>query len=75
FVYIAISPGAVANPFPMTADIREAISLAVDRKSLVDFTLGEGNGRLISVPFPLDFPGGSGHSIPEYNPDKAKELL
>ncbi|TIV75226.1 MAG: ABC transporter substrate-binding protein, partial [Mesorhizobium sp.] len=32
-------------------------------------------GRLISVPFPLDFPGGAGHSIPEYSPDKAKELL
>lgn len=75
FVYIAISPGAVANPFPMTADIREAISLAVDRKSLVDFTLGEGNGRLISVPFPLDFPGGAGHSIPEFDQAKAKELL
>lgn len=75
FVYLALSPGAVANPFPMTAEVREAISLAVDRKSLVDFTLGEGNGRLISVPFPLDFPGGAGHSIPEYNPEKAKELL
>ncbi|MGB3389137.1 MAG: ABC transporter substrate-binding protein [Pseudaminobacter sp.] len=75
FVYLTISPGAVANPVPMTPDIREAISISVDREALIEFTLGEGNGRLISVPFPLDFPGGSGHSIPEYNPEKAKEIL
>ncbi|MDW6023813.1 ABC transporter substrate-binding protein [Mesorhizobium sp. BAC0120] len=75
FVYLAISPGAVANPFPLTPEIREAISHAIDRKSLVEFTLGEGNGRLISVPFPLDFPGAAGHAIPEYDVEKSKELL
>lgn len=75
FVYLTISPGAVANPVEMTREIREAISIAVDRNSLIDFTVGEGNARLISVPFPLDFPGGANHEIPEYNPEKAKEIL
>ena len=75
FVYLTISPGAVANPVKMTPEIREAISIAVDRNSLIDFTVGEGNARLISVPFPLDFPGGANHAIPEYNPDKAREIL
>jgi peptide/nickel transport system substrate-binding protein len=75
FVYLTISPGAVANPFPMTNDIREAISIAVNRAELIEFTLGEGNGQLISVPFPLAFPGGANHPIPEYNPEKAKEIL
>jgi peptide/nickel transport system substrate-binding protein len=75
FIYVAIGPGAVANPFPMTPEIREAISIAIDRKSLIDFTVGEGNGELISVPFPIGFPGASGHAIPDYNPDKAKEML
>ncbi|WP_425476019.1 ABC transporter substrate-binding protein [Mesorhizobium yinganensis] len=75
FVYMTLSPGAVSNPVPMTPEIREAISMAVDRNALIEFTLGEGNGRLISVPFPLDFPGGANHPIPEYNPEKAKEIL
>ncbi|MCF1464786.1 ABC transporter substrate-binding protein [Agrobacterium vitis] len=75
FIYVAIGPGAVANPFPMTMEIREAISIAIDRKSLIDFTVGEGNGELISVPFPIGFPGASGHAIPEYNPEKAKAML
>ena len=75
FVYLTLSPGAVANPVKMTPEIREAISIAVDRDSLIDFTVGEGNARLISVPFPLDFPGGANHEIPQYNPEKAKEML
>lgn len=75
FVYMTLSPGAVSNPVPMTPEIREAISMAVDRNALIDFTVGEGNARLISVPFPLDFPGGANHPIPEYNPEKAKEML
>ncbi|MBZ9676301.1 ABC transporter substrate-binding protein [Mesorhizobium sp. ES1-1] len=75
FIYVAMAPGAVENPFPMTPEIREAISIAIDRKALREFTVGEGNGELISVPFPLHFPGADGHAIPEYNPEKAKELL
>jgi peptide/nickel transport system substrate-binding protein len=74
FVYIALSPGAKATPIDMTADVREAISIAIDRTSLIDFTVG-GAGRPLAAPIPLGFPGGDGHPIPEYNPEKAKEML
>lgn len=74
FVYIALSPGAKATPIDMTPEVREAISIAIDRTSLIDFTLG-GAGRPLAAPIPLGFPGGDGHAIPEYNPDKAKEML
>lgn len=74
FVYIALSPGAKATPIDMTPDVREAISIAIDRTSLIDFTLG-GAGRPLAAPIPLGFPGGDGHPIPEYNPDKAREML
>ncbi|OYW34016.1 MAG: ABC transporter substrate-binding protein [Methyloversatilis sp. 12-65-5] len=74
FVYVALSPGAKATPIDMTPDVREAISIAIDRTSLIDFTLG-GAGRPLAAPVPLGFPGGDGHAVPEYNPEKAKEIL
>jgi len=74
FVYIALSPGAKATKIKMTPDVREAISIAIDRTALIDFTLG-GAGRPLAAPIPLGFPGGDGHAIPEYNPEKAKEML
>jgi peptide/nickel transport system substrate-binding protein len=74
FVYIALSPGAKATPIDMTPDVREAISIAIDRTSLIEFTLG-GAGRPLAAPIPLGFPGGDGHAIPEYNPEKAKQML
>ncbi len=74
FVYIALSPGAKATTIDMTPDVREAISIAIDRTALIDFTLG-GAGRPLAAPIPLGFPGGDGHAIPEYNPEKAKEML
>ncbi|WP_142781847.1 ABC transporter substrate-binding protein [Agrobacterium sp. T29] len=74
FVYIALSPGAKANTVKLTPEVREAISIAIDRTSLIDFVLG-GAGRPIATPIPLGFPGGDGHEIPVYNPDRAKEIL
>lgn len=74
YVYIALSPGAKANTVKLTPEVREAISIAIDRTSLIDFTLG-GAGRPIATPIPLGFPGGDGHEIPAYDPDRAKELL
>jgi peptide/nickel transport system substrate-binding protein len=74
FVYMALSPGAKSLTFKMTPEVREAISIAIDRTSLIDFTLG-GAGRPLAAPIPLGFPGGDGHAIPEYNPEKAKEML
>jgi len=74
FVYVAMSPGAKSLTFKMTPEVREAISMAIDRTSLIDFTLG-GAGRPLATPIPLGFPGGDGHAVPEYNPEKAKEML
>ncbi|GAA5665842.1 hypothetical protein Brsp07_04349 [Brucella sp. NBRC 14130] len=74
FIYIALSPGAKSNEVPLTPEVREAISTAIDRETLLDFMLGD-KGQLIGAAIPIGFPGGSDHKIPEYNPDKAKELL
>ena len=74
FVYVAIAPGAKANTVKLTPEVREAISLAIDRQALIDFTLG-GAGRPMATPIPLGFPGSEGHTIPAYNPERAKELL
>ena len=74
FVYVALSPGAKATGIDMSPEVREAISIAIDRTSLIDFTLG-GAGRPLAAPIPLGFPGGDGHAVPEYNPEKAKEIL
>lgn len=74
YVYVALSPGAKANTVKLSPEVREAISIAIDRPSLIDFTLG-GAGRPIATPIPLGFPGGDGHEIPAYNVEKAKELL
>lgn len=74
FVYIALSPGAKGNTVPLTPDVRAAISLAIDRTSLIDFTVG-GAGRALAAPIPLGFPGADGHAIPAYDPEQAKALL
>lgn len=74
FIYVALSPAGKGAPSPMGPDVREAISMAIDREALIDFTLG-GEGRIQPSPIPLGFPGGSGHPDPVYDPEKAKELL
>ncbi|ESX78105.1 ABC transporter substrate-binding protein [Mesorhizobium sp. LSHC414A00] len=74
YIYMALSPGAKANPVPMTKEIRQAIGYAVDYKGLVEFTVG-GAGRLQPSPVPNEWPGTQGLPEPEYNVEKAKELL
>lgn len=74
FVYMTLSPGAKANAVALTPEVREAISLAVDRPGLIDITLG-GAGRQLAAPIPLGFPGSAGHTMPAFDPDKAKEML
>lgn len=74
YIYIALSPGAKSNQVDLTPTVREAISIAIDREALIDITLG-GAGRPIATPIPLGFPGGDGHQIPAYDPDRAKQLL
>jgi len=74
FVYVVMSPGAKGNKVPLTPQVREAISSAIDRKSLIDLVVG-GAGSEIAVPVPPGFPGAEGHKVPEYNPEHAKKLL
>lgn len=74
FIYVALSPGAKANKVKLTPEVREAISLGLDRKSILEFTIGD-EGQLISAPIPLGFPGGSGFEAQPYDAAKAKELL
>lgn len=74
FVYLVLSPGAVGNKVPLSAEIREAVSLAIDRNSLIDIVVG-GAGRPMAAPIPLGFPGSEGHAIPAYDPERAKALL
>ncbi|TPI61535.1 ABC transporter substrate-binding protein [Mesorhizobium sp. B3-1-3] len=74
FIYVALSPGAKANKVPLSPEVREAISLALDRKGILDLTLG-GQGRLISTPIPLGFPGSSGFEDQPTDIEKAKALL
>ncbi|RFC68928.1 ABC transporter substrate-binding protein [Mesorhizobium denitrificans] len=74
FVYVVLSPGAKGNKVPLTPQVREAISSAIDRKGLIDLVVG-GAGSEIAVPVPPGFPGAEGHKVPEYNPEHAKKLL
>jgi peptide/nickel transport system substrate-binding protein len=74
FIYLALSPGAKGNKVKMTKEVREAISLGLNRKEILEFTLGK-EGQLISAPIPLGFPGGSGFPEEPYDPAKAKDLL
>jgi peptide/nickel transport system substrate-binding protein len=74
FIYLALSPGAKGNKVKMTKEVRDAISLGLNRKEILEFTLGQ-EGQLISAPIPLGFPGGSGFPAEPYDPAKAKDLL
>ncbi|WP_239025090.1 ABC transporter substrate-binding protein [Rhodoligotrophos defluvii] len=74
FIYLALSPGAKANKVPLTKEVREAFEYALDRKGIIEFTIGD-EGQVITAPIPIGFPGGGGYPEPEYNPEKAKELL
>jgi peptide/nickel transport system substrate-binding protein len=74
FVYVALSPGSTLNKVPLTPDVRRAFAYAIDYQGAIDFTLG-GEGDLQPAPIPNGYPGTSGLPAPEYNPDKARELL
>lgn len=74
YIYMAISPGAKANKVPLTLKVRQAIALAVDYKSLIDFTVA-GAGKLQPSPIPNGFPGTEGLPEPAYDLSKAKALL
>lgn len=83
------TPGVVAQSVPtfayqymamntsrdyMTEDIRHAISLAINRQVIVDQLL-QGQGRIAIGPLPDDHKYRDQSIQPEYNPDKAKEMV
>ncbi|CAN7567432.1 ABC transporter substrate-binding protein [Mesorhizobium caraganae] len=74
FLYMALSPGAKANTVPLTLKVRQAIAYAIDYKGIIDFTIG-GAGKVVPVAIPNGFPGTDGLPQPEYNVEKAKQLL
>jgi peptide/nickel transport system substrate-binding protein len=73
FVYIAMAEGATAD-VPLTADIREAIKLAIDYQGMVDVTVG-GKGSVQASPIPNGFSGTADLVLPEQDLDRARELL
>jgi peptide/nickel transport system substrate-binding protein len=74
FVYVALSPGAKGNTVPLTPEIREAISLALDYDGIIDFTTG-GAGQKQAAPIPNGFPGTAGMPAPTQDLAKAKALM
>lgn len=73
FLYMALSAGAKGNP-PLSLPVRQAIGYAIDYQKLIEFTLG-GAGQMVPVAIPNGFPGTEGLPAPEYNVQKAKDLL
>ena len=82
-IYIALdqfdhkTPGITGvndkNPL-MDVRVREALSLAIDRKAIVDRIMG-GNATPASEPLPYPMLGSSQRPVPAADPNKAKELL
>lgn len=73
FVYIALAEGATTE-VPLTADIREAIKLAIDYESMIDVTVG-GKGSVQASPIPNGFLGTDGLTLPERDLERSRELL
>ncbi|MBY5406767.1 ABC transporter substrate-binding protein [Rhizobium leguminosarum] len=74
FLYIALSPGAKSLAVPLSPRVRQALSLAIDYKGIIDITVG-GAGKVLPSPIPDGFPGTKGLPEPSYDPVKAKALL
>ncbi|WP_168208277.1 ABC transporter substrate-binding protein [Agrobacterium sp. T29] len=74
FVYFALGPGAEKTKVPMPIGVRQAIGYAIDYQGVLEFTVG-GKGRLQPVAIPNGFPGTDNLPMPEYNLEKAKELM
>jgi peptide/nickel transport system substrate-binding protein len=73
YVYLGPSPGAKGGD-ALTADVREAIKLAIDYKGAIDVTVG-GAGRPQPSPIPNGFAGTDGLPTPTQDVAKAKDLL
>jgi peptide/nickel transport system substrate-binding protein len=74
FIYLAIAPGAPAAQGRFTPEVREAISLAVDRAAMIEFVLG-GAGKPQASPIPNGFPGSAGLEVPGTDLARARQML
>lgn len=74
FLYVALSPGAKGNKVPLTKEVREAISLALDYDGIIQFTVG-GSGNPQASPIPNGFPGTANLPLPGQDLAKARELM
>ncbi len=73
FVYIGMAEGATADQ-PLTAEIREAIGLAIDYEGMIDVTVG-GKGAVQASPIPNGFSGTEGLTLPQRDLEGARALL
>lgn len=74
FIYVGFGAGA-PSPVKLTPQVREALAAALDYEGLIDFTVGEGNGKPQAAPIPNGFPGTADLPLPVRDLARAKELL
>ncbi|PRY67274.1 peptide/nickel transport system substrate-binding protein [Glaciihabitans tibetensis] len=74
YIYLEFAPGAVGGEVLDDPRVREAIKYAIDYDKVIDATVG-GNGKTQGSPIPNGFEGSEDQVLPEYNVEKAKELL
>ncbi len=72
FTYIGFNMNDSATGNPL---IREAIALAIDRQSIIDFVFN-GEAQLAEAIFPADHWAGNNMLLPRtFNPDRSRQLL
>lgn len=74
FIYVGFGAGA-PSPVKLTPKVRAALAYALDYEGLIDFTVGEGNGKPQAAPIPNGFPGTADLPLPTRDLAKARALL
>src|SRR5690606_18121395 len=62
-------------PVKLTPEVRRAIAYALDYEGLIEFTVGEGNGKPQASPIPNGFPGTADLPLRVRDLARARELL
>lgn len=74
FIHLNLNKYAPGGEPLADAKVRQAIRHAIDYQALIDATLA-GNGRVQATAIPNGYPGTEDLPLPEYDVDKAKELM
>jgi peptide/nickel transport system substrate-binding protein len=74
YVYIALSPGAVGGEKLKDVNVRKAIVMAIDYEGAIE-SLVAGKGKKQASPIPNGFLGSADLPLPEYDVNKATEML